>query len=141
MCAAQVYGFTCSCPRCLLEASPEWQAGQEEDSSGAWETDSGVSEEADEPLDSSPAAAAAAGMEEDHVLPYQPQQAHAPQQNQQEPLEPGYLSIFLLKYMCPKEGCFGTMAAVQGSSSGVCECSVCGKLRSEAEFLAELEQQ
>jgi SET and MYND domain-containing protein len=87
-------------------------------------------------------------MEEDPVLPdqLQMQQAQLPQQQQhnqqqQEPMEPGYLSIFLLKFMCPKEGCFGTMAAVQGSSSGACECSVCGTLRSEAEFLAELEQQ
>jgi SET and MYND domain-containing protein len=67
------------------------------------------------------------------------------QQQQQEALEPGYLSVFLLKYLCPKEGCGGTLAPVQGSSSSssggeVCECSVCGALRTEAQFLAELQQ-
>jgi len=148
----QVYGFHCSCPRCLLESSPEWRAEQEgggdgDSSSRDWETDSG----SDVDLDTSPTAAAAAaageaaaaggaaaaeGMEEDATNPPQQQQQH-----QGEALEPAYLSLFLLKYMCPKEGCFGTMAAVQGSSSGVCECSVCGATRGEAEFMAELEQQ
>lgn len=48
-----------------------------------------------------------------------------------------YLQIFLLKYLCPSEGCFGTMAPCLGSDMH--ECSVCGRQRSEAQFLAELE--
>lgn len=131
-----MYGFTCSCPRCLLESSPEWQAEQEGDSSGDWETDSGSGSDADASAD----AAASEGMEHDSPEA-QPQTQQQQGQQQQEPLEAGYLSVFLLKYMCPKEGCYGTMAAVQGSQKGVCECSVCGALRSEAEFLAELEGQ
>jgi SET and MYND domain-containing protein len=80
-------------------------------------------------------------MEEDTQHHAEPQK----QQQQQEALEPGYLSVFLLKYLCPNEGCGGTMAPVHGSSSSssggeVCECSVCGALRTEAQFLAELQQ-
>ena len=55
-----------------------------------------------------------------------------------EALDPAYLSLFLLKYVCPKDGCFGTMAAVLGTD--VCECNMCGCKRSEAEFLASLDQ-
>lgn len=138
----QVYGFDCGCPRCLLESSPEWQqqGGEEgDDDSGEWETDSG---------DGGEQEGSSEGMmeaDDPHSPQHQQQQkpngtssSHQPQQQQQqEPLEAGYLSVFLLKYMCPRPGCYGTMAAVQGSD--VCECSVCGALRSEAEFLAELQ--
>ena len=31
------------------------------------------------------------------------------------PLEPAYLRLFLLKYICPREACFGTMALQPGS--------------------------
>jgi SET and MYND domain-containing protein len=122
----------------VLEGSPEWQTEQE-DSDGEWETDSGDGSDADLDGTTPPLAAVAAahagmseGMEEDLLHP---------QQQQQEPMDAGYLSVFLLKYMCPQEGCYGTMAAVQGSSSGACECSVCGVVRTEAEFMAELGQQ
>jgi SET and MYND domain-containing protein len=156
-CVLQVYGFTCGCPRCQLEASPEWQQQQDDDDDSGWETDDGQEEEHEEA-----AEAAAAGSDHDmeeseHQQQLQLQQLRADiqaaaataaaaaaaasgkQQQQQEPLDPAYLSLFMLKYVCPREGCFGTMAALQGSDA--CECSVCGALRSEAEFLAGLEQQ
>jgi SET and MYND domain-containing protein len=165
VCVLQVYGFTCGCPRCQLEASPEWQQqqfGDDDDDSG-WETDDGEEEEEEDAP-----AAAAAGSESDHAMEeseHQQQLAlerlradiqaaaataaaavavasgkqQQQQQQQQEPLDPAYLSLFMLKYVCPREGCFGTMAAVQGRDG--CECSVCGALRSEAEFIAGLEQQ
>jgi SET and MYND domain-containing protein len=124
----------------VLEGSPEWQAEQE-DSDGEWETDSGDGSDADldgttPPLAAVAAASASAGMSEGME-----EDLLHPQQQQQEPMDAGYLSVFLLKYMCPQEGCYGTMAAVQGSSSGACECSVCGVVRTEAEFMAELGQQ
>ena len=67
------------------------------------------------------------------------------------PLESTYLQLFLLKYMCPVPGCFGTLAplmttgagaAAEGGApdEGVHECNVCGGRRSEAQFLQELEQ-
>lgn len=124
--AAQVYGFTCTCPRCLLESSPEWQQAQAAagggSSSGDWETD-----EEDTSGDA-------------HMAVDEQQQQGQPQQQQaqQEALEPSYLSLFLLKYVCPVRGCYGTMAALP-SDPNVCECSVCGATRSDAAFLAELE--
>ena len=138
----QVYGFTCSCPRCLLEGSPEWQEAQQDgDSNEGWETDSGSG---DVDLDTASPLPAAGGMQEDgstHHHHHDHNHQQPGQQQQQEPMEAGYLSVFLLKYMCPKDGCYGTMAAVHGSAEGLCECSVCGALRSEAEFMAELEGQ
>jgi hypothetical protein len=66
------------------------------------------------------------------------------------PLDPTYLQLFLLKYVCAQPGCFGTLAPLPpaaadgmmscGEAAGVHECNVCGALRSEAEFLQELEQ-
>lgn len=54
------------------------------------------------------------------------------------PLEPMYLQLFLLKYVCSGVGCYGTLAPA-GPGSSQLECSVCGVQRSEMEFLAELE--
>ncbi len=43
------------------------------------------------------------------------------------PLEPAYLRLFLLKYICPKDACFGTMALQQPGSQVRCtSSSVCG---------------
>ena len=67
------------------------------------------------------------------------------------PLESTYLQLFLLKYMCPVPGCFGTLAplmmagagaAAEGGApdEGVHECNVCGGRRSEAQFMQVLEQ-
>lgn len=54
-------------------------------------------------------------------------------------LEPTYLQLFLLKYMCPRRHCFGTLApAAVGTDVHV--CNVCGGQRTEAEFMAELEK-
>ena len=50
----------------------------------------------------------------------------------------GYISMFMMKFVCPEEDCLGTMAPLQ-LGSDVAECNVCGHMRTEAEFLAELE--
>ena len=55
--------------------------------------------------------------------------------------DPAYISLFLLKYVCPAEGCYGTLAPLPpGAGAGdQYECNMCGRRRSEAEFMAELE--
>eukprot|EP00775_Hariotina_reticulata_P013980 gene13980-14095_t len=148
--AQQVYGFTCGCPRCLLECTPEWQQQQEEEeedgsdrgdnsgSSGDWETD-------EESAADIPDGANVAGTSEDMVHEgvqggVADELVGSSSYQQQQQLEPAYLSVFLLKYMCPREGCFGTMAAIQGSREGTCECCVCGSTRTNAQFLADLQQ-
>ena len=66
-----------------------------------------------------------------------------------------YINLFLLKYVCPREGCYGTLAplapapqaphsagaaaAAAAAADTLYECNMCGGRRSEAEFLAELE--
>lgn len=141
----QVYGFTCNCPRCLLEASPEWQQQQQDDaensSSGDWETDSAAAADDDEMLDCDDDHGNC--NHHNHHNHHHQAGSSAPDQQQQQQqgdaLDPGYLSVFMLKFMCPAADCCGTMAAVEGTD--VCECSVCGFTRTEAQFMAELEQQ
>lgn len=62
--------------------------------------------------------------------------------NEQDEVDPGYIHVFLFKYVCPKPWCEGTMAPVSISGGGagdVLQCNVCEGMRTEAEFLAELE--
>lgn len=60
-----------------------------------------------------------------------------PDEGEQEPLEPTYLQLYLLKYVCPEPGCFGTLAPPQPGTD-VLQCSVCNAVRSEADFMADL---
>ena len=156
--ARAVYGFDCCCPRCLAELHPEWGAGAS--GSGEWETDdddeegvegggSGAMEHSEEPAaavggggaDGAAAAAAAAaeGEEEDPEAAAAAAAVALAASNgdARGPLEATYLQLFMLKFLCPREACFGTMAGVYGSDA--VECNVCGHRRTEAEFLAELE--
>jgi hypothetical protein len=135
--ARDVYGFSCRCPRCLTEADPEWQAAAGGSSSGSgWETDSSGGEE----------EGGSGGMEHDGgdggPEGLQPLGLGCPPGSDgsegREPLDPTYLQLFMLKYMCPQESCFGTMAAVLGAAA--CECNVCGHRRTDEEFLADLER-
>ena len=84
-----VYGFECSCPRCLCEM----QGGE------------------DAPGDSSDTA-----------------------------LDPTYLQMFLLKYTCSVDECYGTYVPVEGSAEGRVCCNMCGHQRTEADFSLEVEQ-
>lgn len=54
-------------------------------------------------------------------------------------LDPTYLQLFLLKYICPKPSCQGLLAPVLDQD--VFECNVCGNKRTGQEFLAELDNQ
>jgi SET and MYND domain-containing protein len=52
-------------------------------------------------------------------------------------------AIFFVKYLCPDESCGGTLAPLppsQGVASTSMECNVCGQLRTEEEFLEEIEE-
>ena len=50
-----------------------------------------------------------------------------------------YIHIFLLKYVCTRPECFGTFVPVGQRADGLAVCNICGRERSEAQFLAELE--
>lgn len=52
-------------------------------------------------------------------------------------IDSSYVQMFLLRYLCPKDDCGGTLAPVLGTDAQ--ECNRCGHTRTNAEFLAELE--
>ena len=54
-------------------------------------------------------------------------------------VDEGYVAVFLLKYLCVDEACEGTMVPVLGSADGIHACNVCGRTRTEAEFIQGLE--
>ncbi|GIL51020.1 hypothetical protein Vafri_6979 [Volvox africanus] len=143
-----VYGFDCTCPRCQTESQWNDDEGEDDDES-EWETDT-----SDEDLETDDAAVAAAGEaateqsrdagdpgpcgdQEVEMQDAQPIVRAPP--GEEGPLEPTYLRLFLLKYMCAAPGCFGTAAPVKPGST-LLECNVCGRTRSEREFLRELER-
>ena len=56
-----------------------------------------------------------------------------------EGMDEGYVSVFLLKYLCVDEACEGTMVPLAGEAmAGVMACNVCGGRRTEEEFLEGL---
>ena len=124
------YGFACACPRCREEAT--WPADDDDgieyddddEQEGGRGGDHGM-EEVGGSGDARAAATAAAPMGEE-------------QQQQEGEVGAGYVNIFLLKYVCPRRACYGTLAPL-APGADVAECNMCGARRSEAEFLAELE--
>ncbi|GFH19763.1 SET domain-containing protein [Haematococcus lacustris] len=179
----EVYGFTCSCQRCLLEAS--WEDGEaaptsdmQAESDEQWETTEGSETEL-EPGDvdmadvqqSCPASQpGASALQPDNQalqraatqgVHQQPRAVHpavalhagagggaaalrpvgpAPAGSEAEggPLEAIYLQLYLLKFVCPRPHCLGTMAPTDVGSS-LMACAVCGCQRSEQAFLADLD--
>jgi SET and MYND domain-containing protein len=101
-------------------------------SSGGWMTDDddGKAEErmAD---DEGPPALRSCGAEEGGM-------AVDSGAGEEGPLDPTYLQLYLLKFVCPVPSCFGTMAPV-GPKMSLNECAVCGHTRSEEQFLRDLE--
>jgi hypothetical protein len=153
--ARSVYGFDCACPRCLTEVTPEWAALTGGSGSGSeWETDSGDGD-GDDGMEHDASSEGGGGGREEEAAPHgggangcangsggggaAGGASSSGGGGGREALDPTYLQLFMLKYVCPREACFGTMAAVQGAPA--CECNVCGHRRSEAEFLAELERE
>lgn len=102
------YGFLCSCPRCREEATWPQEERGDDETVGA------------------------RGIEFAEGVKNVPVKANA------DVADAGYIHVFLFKYVCPREGCGGTLAPLPGQSD-VMQCNVCDKRRTEAEFLAELE--
>ena len=50
-----------------------------------------------------------------------------------------YVGMFVLKYVCPTEACYGTMIPVYRTDSYT--CNMCGFQRTEREFMAAVEQE
>jgi hypothetical protein len=48
-----------------------------------------------------------------------------------------YIQLFLLKYVCPRVACFGTLAPRLGERCS--ECNLCGKTRSDDDFMAAVQ--
>jgi hypothetical protein len=139
----RVYGFTCTCPRCVLESSTAWQDGLTGSSSG-WETDDDQGSGGNSDGDCADGGGSAdAAMDDAHGPSQSPPDAVAQLTGPpgQPEVDGGYLAVFMLKFVCSASGCGGTMAALPPGCIGGegTECSVCGAIRSEADFLAELE--
>ncbi|KAJ9507575.1 hypothetical protein QJQ45_019243 [Haematococcus lacustris] len=179
----EVYGFTCSCQRCQLEAS--WDDGgaaptidMQAESDEQWETTEGSETElgpgdvdmadvqqscpASQPgasaLQPDKQALQQAATQRVHQQPGAVHQAvalhagagggaaalrpvgPAPAGSEAEggPLEATYLQLYLLKFVCPRPHCLGTMAPTDVGSS-LMACAVCGCQRSEQAFLADLD--
>lgn len=49
-----------------------------------------------------------------------------------------YIGMFLLKYVCPTDDCFGTMVP---DGMNMYKCNMCGFQRTEEHFMAAVEQQ
>jgi len=50
-----------------------------------------------------------------------------------------YIGMYLLKYVCARESCFGTLIPTQGTDSY--KCNMCSVHRTEQDFMAAVEQQ
>lgn len=70
------------------------------------------------------------------------QEGEQEQQEEEELLDASaeYVELFVLKYTCPGDSCYGTMAPMT-SDRNVYECNMCSKKRSGEEFLAMLEEE
>lgn len=62
----------------------------------------------------------------------------AVQNARNEVAEEGYISVFLMKYLCLEDECEGTMVPEHGCPQKTHTCNVCCKQRTEAQFLAML---
>lgn len=60
-------------------------------------------------------------------------------------LDKNYVNLYLLKYLCRKGICTGSMSPIKeydssDSNKSFCECNTCGRKRSDADFYKELEE-
>ncbi|KAI7843000.1 hypothetical protein COHA_003333 [Chlorella ohadii] len=123
------YAFCCTCPRCQEEAT--WSESE-------WETDEDAGMDEAAAAGEEAAAAGGDGGACGHAAHEQQQQQQGQAAAAEQAVDAGYINIFLLKYVCPRAGCYGTLAPA-APGADVLECNMCGGRRSEAEFLAELE--
>lgn len=147
----EVYGFDCACPRCALEAradvfrdargggqggedgESEWET-DDEDEDDEWET-----EEEEDGMEEGGEADMEEEEEEQGAGGAEAADAGGATTSAPAAMDPTYLHLFLLKYVCPRKGCTGgTLAPVAPGQADVLRCNACGGQRTEAEFLAEL---
>lgn len=142
-----VYGFQCVCQRCQMEGAGGVGEPMRDDGSGSdgeWMTDddgdnAAVGEGMVDDEASAVVASNSGGGEEGGGMAVEAVGTSASAgDNEAGPLDPTYLQLFLLKYVCPVPSCFGTMAPV-GPGVSLYECAVCGRTRSEEQFLADLD--
>ena len=57
------------------------------------------------------------------------------------PADPGYVAVYLVKYVCPADACGGTLAPLAPADDADCVCNCCGQVRTHAEFVAALEEE
>lgn len=134
------YGFECRCPRCQEEST--WLSEEQEDEGeDEGETLSDAGDAQDDISSAGDDEDLGDAVEVDHH-----QQQHgacdeggADEMEGEARVDDAYISVFLAKYVCPDESCLGTMAPLPGRPD-VCECNLCGGLRTGAQFLADLRQ-
>ena len=61
-----------------------------------------------------------------------------PQSGAAGPVRDVVYALWFLKFLCPEEGCGGTLAPPHPAAETM-ECNYCGRLRSDAEFYECLE--
>ncbi|KAK9829128.1 hypothetical protein WJX72_004039 [[Myrmecia] bisecta] len=115
----EIYGFACTCMRCQVEGS--WSSDESEVLDGEEEGEAGAHAEQSHQASSADAS-----------------DCDLPLLNADEGITDAYLQLFCLKYICPQPDCCGTLAPTTTTSSDM-TCNRCGSKRSEAEFLAEVE--
>lgn len=118
------YGFQCTCLRCQEESM--WPSG---DDSDEWMTDDG-----EDAAHATSEAESEAGAQFGGAAPLAAD-AQQPECADQK-ADAAYISLFLKKYVCPREDCQGTLAPVQGTERY--ECNMCAFTRTEEDFLAEI---
>eukprot|EP00250_Pteridium_aquilinum_P018014 c23895_g3_i1 orf=466-1668(-) len=112
------YGFECKCERCKVEEN--------------W-SDEDIGEQADD------ISVEGEGSEEDEDMESRGEEVMDAEEDSQGSFPH---AMFFVKYLCPNESCGGTMAPLpptEGGASSVMECNVCGQLRSEDDFLQEIQ--
>ena len=62
----------------------------------------------------------------------------SPGDDQRQGIDESYIHVFLMKYVCPVQDCGGTLAPLPGS--GGSQCNMCAMVRSEQDFLREMQQ-
>lgn len=113
------YNFDCNCKRCNVEEN--------------W-SDEDITEQPDD------ISVEADGSEGDEEMKTPEEDEMQADGNTQDNFPH---AMFFVKYLCPKEKCGGTMAPLPPSSgaiSSIMECNVCGHLRTEEEFLEDIDK-
>ncbi|CAM6042085.1 unnamed protein product [Sphagnum compactum] len=121
------YGFQCECDRCRVEK--DWSDGEDEDNE-----DAAVK---GKPLEDAERTSKGKAKNQEAT----------DEADEDDDDDFGH-AMFFVKYLCPVDDCGGTMAPLSpkhshmrsGAAGGPMECNYCGHLRTEEEFLHDLEE-